>query len=477
MKKTVTGICFGLLLVAAGAFVRAQAPNQAHWPQWRGPFFNGVARGDAPTIWSDTSNIKWKADIPGRGHSTPVIWGDKIFLTTAIPTGKPPAAPPATDAAPVAGSSSPPSAPPGNPQSAPGGAQPGGGQQQRGRRPGGDTGPQAEQKFDVLCLDRKTGKLLWQRTAKVAVPHEGYHRAYGSFASSSPVTDGKFVYVSFGSRGIYCYDFNGKLIWQKDLGVQMRMRLAFGEGSGTLLSGERLILLFDQEADSFIVSLNKRTGKELWRVPRDERSSWSTPLAVEHAGRKQVVVTGTTKVRSYDPENGKVLWESAGLGGNTIPVPVDQNGVVYVMSGFRDPKLMAIKLGKEGDLTGSDSILWSHTRGLAYTTSPVLHENKLYVVTDNGMISAFNATTGEPHYAQVRLPKAANLKASPVGANGKLYLATEDGDVIVLKMGEKFEVIGTNTLEDQVFIATPVIAGDELFLRGQNHLFCISQKK
>jgi len=473
MKKVVTGVCFALLLAAAPLVsVQAQRPDQAHWPQWRGPFFNGMARGDAPTVWSDTSNIKWKTAIPGRGYSTPVIWGDKIFLTTAIPTGKPAAAPPARDAAPLASA---PSAPSGN--QPPGGPSGSGPQQRRGRGPGGDTGPQAEHKFDLLCLDRKTGKVLWQRTAKVAVPHEGYHRAYGSFASSSPVTDGKYVYVSFGSRGIYCYDFNGKLIWQKDLGVQMRMRLSFGEGSGPLLFGNRLFLVFDQEAESFIVSLDKRTGKELWRVPRDERSSWSTPLAVDHAGRKQIVVTGTTRVRSYDPENGKVLWEAAGLGANAIPVPVYQDGVVYVMSGFRDPRLMAIKLGKEGDLSGTDAIVWSHTRGLAYTTSPVLYDNKLYVVTDNGMISVFNGATGDPHYAQQRLPKAYNLKASPVGANGKLYLATEDGDVVVLRMGEKFEVVGTNTLEDQVFIATPVIAGGELFLRGQNHLFCISQEK
>jgi outer membrane protein assembly factor BamB len=329
----------------------------------------------------------------------------------------------------------------------------------------------------VLCLDRKSGKLLWQRTAKVSVPHEGHHRAYGSFASNSPVTDGKYVYASFGSRGIYCYDFNGKLMWEKDPGVQMKIRLAFGEGTAPLLLGDRLILVFDHEAGSFIVALDKRNGKELWRAARDEGSSWSTPLAIDHEGRKQVIVTATRKVRSYDPENGKVLWEAAGLGANAIPVPVYQNGVVYVMSGYRDPRLMAIKLGKEGDLTGSDSILWSQTRGLSYTTSPVLYDNKLYVATDNGMISAFNATTGEPHFAQVRLPKSYNLKASPVGANGKLYLATEDGDVVVLRMGEKFEVIATNTLEDQVFIATPVIAGGELFLRGQNKLFCISQAK
>ena len=457
MKKTVIGLCLIVFIAGTCASVRAQVSDNAHWPQWRGPFFNGMARGDAPTEWSDTSNIKWKVEIPGRGFSTPVIWGDKIFVTTAIPTGKPAVAQPTPTPTPSTG------------QPAPG--------EQPERRRGRESGPQVEHKFDVLALDRKTGKLLWQKTARVAVPHEGYHRAYGSFASNSPVTDGKYVYASFGSRGIYAYDFNGKLIWEKDLSVQMKMRLAFGEGTAPLLLGDRLVHVFDHEEGSFIVALDKRTGKELWRTPRDERSSWSTPYAIEHAGRKQVVVTGTTKVRSYDPDSGKVLWEAAGLGSNPIPVPVNQNSVVYVMSGHRDPRLMAIKLGKEGDLTGTDAILWSHTRGISYTASPVLYENKLYVVTDSGLVTAFNATTGEPHYAQVRLPKTYNLKASPVGANGKLYLATEDGDVVVVKMGEKFEVIATNTLEDQIFIATPVIAAGELYLRGQNHLFAISQKK
>jgi len=225
------------------------------------------------------------------------------------------------------------------------------------------------------------------------------------------------------------------------------------------------------------VALDKRNGKELWRVKREEPSSWSTPLAIEHGGRTEIVVSATNKVRSYDAATGKVLWESAGLGSNVIPVPTHQTGVVFVMSGHRDPKLMAIKLGKQGDLTGSDSIVWSHTRGVPYTASPVLYENKLYVVTDSGMVSAFNATTGEPYYHQTRLPKGYNLKASPVGANGKLYLATEDGDVVVLKMGEKFEVIATNHLTDQIFIATPVIADGEIFLRGQNTLFCISDKR
>lgn len=447
MKKTSSVVVLAFLL-ASISFVIAQAQTAAHWPQWRGPFFNGMARGDGPTTWSDTSNIKWKTEIPGRGHSTPAIWGDRIFVTTAVPIGKPAAS----------------------------GTFPTSGEAQRGGA-GGGAGPLVEHRFDVLCLDRKTGKILWQRTAKTATPHEGYHRAYGSFASNSPVTDGKYVYASFGSRGIYAYDFNGKLIWQTDAGVQMKMRLAFGEGTAPLLAGDRLFLVFDYEGESFMIALDKRNGKELWRAARDERSSWSTPLAIEHGGRTEIVVSATNKVRSYDPETGKVLWESAGLGANAIPVPVYQNGIVYVMSGYRDPKLMAIKLGKQGDLTGSDAIVWSHTRGLAYTASPVLFDNKLYVVTDNGMVTAFNATSGEPYYAQTRLPKAYNLKSSPIGANGKLYLATEDGDVVVLKMGEKFEVLATNHLTDQVFIATPAIAAGELYLRGQNTLFCISEKK
>jgi outer membrane protein assembly factor BamB len=443
MKK-LAFVMLGMLFVAV-VVETVHAQTDAHWPQWRGPFFNGMARGDAPTVWSNTKNIKWKAQIPGRGFSTPVIWGDKIFLTTAIPTGK------AAE----------------QPEPAPA----------EGRRGGGGSGPLVEHRFEVLCLDRKTGKLLWQRTAKVATPHEGYHRAYGSFASNSPVTDGKYVYAFFGSRGLFAYDFNGKLMWEKDFGVQLKMRLAFGEGVAPLLLRDQLFLVFDHEAESFMVALDKRNGKELWHSKRDERSSWSTPLAIEHNGRTEIIVSATNKVRSYDARTGKILWESAGLGANVIPVPVHHNGVVYVMSGYRDPKLMAIKLGKDGDLTGSDAIAWSHTRGLAYTTSPVLYDNTLYVVTDNGMVSAFNAVTGEPFYAQTRLPKTYNFKASPVGANGKLYLATEDGDVVVLKLGEKFEVLATNTLTDQVFIASPVIADGEIYLRGQNTLFCIREEK
>lgn len=439
--------------------------DAAHWPEWRGPYKNGMARGDAPTTWSDTKNIKWKTEIPGRGFSTPVIWGDKVFLTSAVQTGKTPVPTP-TPAPPPQDAGATPRSPTADAQTPRRGGRQGG--------PGGGAGGSIEHKFVVICLDRKTGKVIWQKTARVATPHEGYHRTYGSFASNSPITDGKHLYVSFGSRGIYCYDLNGKLIWEKDLGVQMRMRLQFGEGSAPALDKGRIFLTFDQEGGSFFIALDKRTGKQLWRAERDEPSSWSTPLVIEHGGRRQVIVSATRKVRSYDVETGKLIWECAGLGSNVISAPVYQEGVVFVMSGHRDPKLMAIKLGKEGDLSGTDAVLWSHTRGISYTLSPVLHEGKLYVVTDSGQVSSFNLTTGEPYYHQVRLPRPYNFKASPVGANGKLYLASEEGDVLVVKLGEKFEVVATNTLADQVFIASPVIAGGQLFLRSQNSLYCIS---
>jgi outer membrane protein assembly factor BamB len=466
MKK-VTALSWFLLLAVslASVFVATSTSKDAHWPHWRGPSFNGVAPTAAPVEFSDTKNVKWKVAIPGRGFSTPVIWGDRIFLTTAVPTGntaRPEAAPePAVQ---------------GSPQGPPQG--PG---QRQGRRggggPGGGSGANEEQKFIVMALDRKTGKTIWERVAKVVTPHEGYHRQYGSFASNSPITDGQYLYASFGSRGIFCYDLNGKLIWEKDPGVQMRMRLQFGEGSGPMLYNNLVIQNYDHQGDSFILALDKRNGKEVWRTSRDEQSAWSAPFVADHKGKKQIIVSATGKVRSYNPDDGTLIWEAAGLGANVIPMPVQQGDIVYVMSGFRDPKLMAVRLGREGDLTGTDAILWTQTRGLSYTPSPVLHDNKFYTLTDNGMLSCFNATTGEPYYHQQRLPQADSFKASLIGADGKLYTASESGVVTVIKMGEKFEVIATNTLEDQMFVASPIVAAGELFLRSKAHLFCISDGK
>ncbi len=416
-------------------------PEETSWPYWRGPAADGMAVGDAPLHWSATQNVRWKTDIPGLGNSSPVVWGDRIFLTTAVKTGTPAEVQPTAER----------------------------------WNPHGGSGPQVEHRYDVLCLDRGTGKVLWRRTAKTAVPHEGFHSTYGSFASNSPVTDGRNVFAFFGSRGMYCYDMNGSLVWQKDFGVQMRMKMSFGEGTAPVLAGDRVIIIFDHEGDSFIVALDKATGKEVWRTSRDEKSNWSTPLVLEYGGRKQIVVSASKKVRSYDFDTGRLIWECAGLGANTIPQPVRQDDLVFVMSGFRDPMLMAIRLGRRGDLTGSDAVVWSQTRGNSYTPSPVIHDNKLYVLTDTGMVSCYNARTGVPFYHQVRLPKSYSFKSSPVGANGKLYLASENEDVVVLRMGEKYEVLATNTLADETFIATPAIAGGEIFLRSRKRLYCIHE--
>jgi outer membrane protein assembly factor BamB len=444
------------------------AAGQAWWPHWRGPAQTGVVSGTAPLRWSDTQNIAWKVEIPGRGHSTPVIWGDRIFLTTAVPTGRRPEAAAAGEggeAAAGAGSGR------GGGRGGFGGGRGGGG----GRRGGGEA--LEEHRFEVMALDRLTGKMLWTRTATTAVPHEGHHPMYGSFASNAPTTDGQRIYASFGSRGLYVFDMDGRPVWQKDFGLKMRMFNGFGEGVGPVLDNGRLILLFDHEDEGFLTVLDAASGKELWRVARSDGTNWSAPFVVTHAGKKQIVVNSSRKVRAYDYETGTPIWEAAGLGRNTIPRAVQHEDILLVMSGFVSPALMAIRLGREGDLTGTDAILWTMNRGLSYTASPVLLDGVLYFITDSAMVSAVEVTTGKAVYQQVRLPKPYNIKASPIAVNGHLYFATEEDDVVVAKVGTTFDVVGTNSLADQTFIASPIVADGDIFLRSQTHLFRISDKR
>ena len=408
------------------------------WRQWRGPFNNGMAQGDAPLQWDDRTNVRWALAVPGRGHSTPVIAGDRLFLTTAVPTGK------------------------GTPPATPG-------------RAGGGAGAGLEHRFEVIAVDRRTGTIAWQRTPTVATPHEGHHRAYGSFASNSPVTDGTRVFAFFGSRGLYAYDLDGTLVWHKDFGVKMRMDMAFGEGTPLTLYDNRLLLHYDHLDHGFVVMLDAATGREIWRVARTEPYNWAAPFVAEHDGRRQVILSGLT-VRSYDFATGALIWEVAGLGENTIPQPVQHGDLIFAMSGHTVRMLMAIRLGRTGRLTGTDAVVWSTARGASYTPSPVLHDNRLYVLTDGGQLSVFNATTGKPHYQQARLPKPYNFKASPVGASGKLYLASEDEDVVVVQMGDAFKVLATNTMAGQSFIASPVIVDGDIYLRSRTHLFRIGAR-
>jgi outer membrane protein assembly factor BamB len=431
-----------LLLTVAVSALSAQTRTTDSWPHWRGPAHNGVAAGNLPVTWSDRSNVRWKIEIPGRGYSTPVAWGDRLFLTTAVPTGQKGAASAAV---------------------------------QGGGRAGGGAGAGEEHRFEVMAIDRATGKVAWQRTAVTAVPHEGYHHLYGSFASNAPATDGERVYAFFGSRGLFVFDLNGKPLWRKDFGLKMQMRLAFGEGTGVVVHQGQVFLQFDHQQEGFVVALNAADGKELWRVPRMENSSWSTPLVVEHGGSRQVVVSADTKVKAYDASNGKLVWEIAGLGTNPIPQPVQHGDTVVLMSGYRSPRLMAVRLGRTGDLTGTDAVAWETVKGTSYTASPALHDGRLYVIADNGMLSVFDVKTGQPHYLQARLPQPYNFKASPLVANGRVYLATEEGDVVVVKAGNAFEVMATNTLTDQSFVASPIALGNDLFLRSRTHLFRIAQ--
>ena len=518
-----TALTVSLSLATALALF-AEPKIKDSWHQWRGPHNNGVAESDAPLNFSDTKNVKWKIKIPGKGNSTPVIWDDTIYLTTAVPVP--------TEPIPEADARGGPGGPGGPPRGARGpGARGGGGfdparmlerlpeeqrkqaeellkgrsprdlsdeerqkfreimraafggrggpgrggpgRRGRGRGPGGGAGPLVNHKFVVMAIDKNSGKVLWEQTATEQTPHEGHHRQYGSFASNSPVTDGETLYVNFGSRGVYAYDLNGNLKWKKDLG-KLEMRMGFGEGIAPLLHENYLVIQNDHEGQSYIVVLDKRNGKELWRAERDEHSSWPQPIVVEHGGRKQLV-TSSMRVRAYDLETGDLVWEAGGLGGNAIPAVINvDNEMVIAMTGWRDANALAIKLGGKGDLTdNADYIKWTNQKGNSYTASPVLHDGILYFVTDRGMVSAVDAKTGEKFYHQQRLPESYTFKASPVAASGKLYLASEEGDVTVLKLGKTYEVLATNKMGDEMFVSSPVIVGGDLFLRSQDELFCI----
>jgi outer membrane protein assembly factor BamB len=264
-------------------------------------------------------------------------------------------------------------------------------------------------------------------------------------------------------------------MWERQ-SPALKMAGTFGEGTPTVIDDKAVYLKYDHQGGSYLLALDKATGKDLWRVERDDVSSWSPPYLLEHGGKRQLVLSASKKTRSYDPATGKLIWECAGLGTNVIPAPVAADGMVYVMSGHRNPNLQAIRLGREGDLTGTDAVAWTNVRGNSYTPSPVLHEGRLYFISDNGTLSCLNARDGSAHYQQQRLPKPYSVKASPVGANGKLYIATEDGDVVVVKMGDTFEVVATNTIPDQMFIATPAIMEGWIYLRGPGTLYGIRQE-
>ena len=372
----------GMAWIAAMVFALAagagdfESQRWHNWHQWRGPSADGIAyHANAPLNWDQNNNIQWKVEIPGSGSSTPIVWDDRLYLTTAIDTGRRPESTPGAAAGEGRGEE--------QQAEQPLDQQPL--DQQPGRRKGGGgmfggTRPDTIFQFVVLCLDRQSGKVIWQQIATETVPHEGHHRDHG-YASASVTTDGHSLYVSFGSRGIYCYDLEGNLRWSRDLG-RMRTRSAFGEGTSPVVHGDSLIVNWDHEDDSFIVCLDTATGQDKWRVNRDEATSWTTPLVIEHKGVTQVIVNGANRTRSYDLANGEQIWACGGQTGNPIPSLVAANGVVYCMTGFRGNSLKAISLDSKGDITETDQVIWERDRGTPYVPSP-LYDGLLYFTRAN----------------------------------------------------------------------------------------------
>ena len=458
-----------ILVFALPAIVSLAAPANQNWPTWRGPLHNGVSPGgDPPTEWSETKNVKWKVKVPGRGTSTPIIWENQIFLHSAIATGKKieaPAAKPETGG-PAAGALA---------QAPDGGAERPRSRGGRGGGGGGSQKPNEVMRFEIISLDRNTGAILWQKPLREELPHEGHHGDHG-FASYSPVTDGQHLVSYFGSRGLHCMDLKGNIKWQKDLG-KMQTKNSFGEGSSPTLHQNAVVALFDHEGADFIAAFDKTSGKELWRTPRDEDTTWSTPLVVTVDGKQQVVVSATKKIRSYDLASGKQIWECAGMTANSIPSPVTADGILYATSGFRGSALLAIKLAAAtGDITDGPAIVWKHNKSTPYVPSPLLYGDKLYFFAgNNAMLSCFDVKSGKPLIDAERVEDLQGVYASPVGAKDRVYLVGRNGAAKVIKNADKIEILASNRLDDRID-ASPAIVGKELFLRGHEHLYCLAEK-
>lgn len=414
----------------------------SYWSQWRGPLGTGVSPHARPPVeWSEERNIRWKLPLPGKGHSTPVIWGDRLFVTMAVPYGE--------------------DLPP-----------------KYSGTPGGhdEVAITHRHKFMVMAVNRKDGKILWERTVREELPHQGGHLT-ASLASPSPVTDGERLFAFFGSWGLYCLDLDGTLLWQSDLG-QLNVMHGHGEGSSPALHGDTLIVNWDHEGDSFLVAFEKRTGKQRWKTARERASSWTTPIVVEHGNTAQVIVSGSERLRGYDLDTGNLIWEGGGLSvENVVSSPVAGHGMVFTGSTYDRPGIMAVRLdGAKGDLTGTKQVVWRRNRGAPYVPTPLLYGDALYFLYHfQGILTRVNARTGEDQPGSIRLPGIRDVYASPVAASGRVYVTSREGVTLVLKDGDQPEVLAQNRLDD-TFNASPALAGNELFLRGERSLYCIAEK-
>ena len=436
-----SGIVLIFLAIPAAGDDDGSADADHYWPQWRGPLSTGVApHANPPVAWSESKNIRWKINLPGIGHSTPIVWDDRVFITTAVPYGN--ALEPRYSGAAGAHDNVP---------------------------------VTRHHKFVVLAINRCDGKIIWQRTVRKELPHEGGHYSGGQ-ASHSPVTDGEHLFAFFGSHGLYCVDLDGVLQWEMDLG-DMQSLHGHGEGSSPALYGDTVIVNWDHEGQSFVIAFDKRTGKQRWRVAREEVTSWATPIVVEHDGKAQVIISGTNRVRGYDVATGHVIWECGGLSANIVASPVSADGMVYAGSSYDKRAFLAIRLdGAKGDITGTDQVVWHRVRGTPYVPSPLLLGDALYFLAHyQGILSRVNAKTGEDQPGPFRLGDIHNVYASPVGAADRVYITDRDGTTLVISHADKPRVLAVNRLDDS-FSASAAFTGHELFLRGQKNLYCIAEE-
>jgi outer membrane protein assembly factor BamB len=418
---------------------------QSNWPQWRGLDASGVStETNLPSEWDETKNIRWKTTIPGRGHSSPIVWGTRVFLTTAI---EGPVVPGAEAVRHIR-------------------------QGQEYKHPD-SVGADHSYTLKLLCIELDTGKIVWDKTVYEGTVYDNRHRK-NTYASSTPVTDGQFIYVSFEAEGLYCYDFNGKRVWKASLGKIAKGGM--GPGTSPVLFQNLVILQCDQEygEGSFIAAVDKKTGKEVWRAARNQRRSWATPLLIRSSDRNELVTSGPQKIIAYDPLSGKELWSAPGVESNPIPSPVAGRDLVYVTAGSDAKRALAIRTGGSGDLTNSSNLVWRYEKGTAYVPSPILYNDYLYLLTDAGAITCLEAATGKLIY-QARMPVATQFTASPVAFDGKLMIVSEDGDSFIVKAGPTPQVLFSNPLGEPVY-ASPAISNGNILVRGASTLFCISNK-
>jgi len=444
VKRIALTLIVGISLGFAALNFLAGKASAGNWPQWRGPDGSGISNEkNLPSEWSPTKNIKWKTPIDGRAHSSPIVWGNKVFLTTAVEGPEVPGANAVKHV--VEGD-------------------------KEFLHPD-SVGANRKHTFKVICLDRDSGKILWQSTAWEGTPYDNRHRK-SSYAASTPATDGKLVYAYFGTEGLYAYDFKGNLAWKAQLGNIATVGM--GTGTSPILFDNVVIVQCDEDngVASFIVALDKKTGKEVWKTPRKVQVSWSTPLLVRTAKRAELIASGTESVIAYDPATGKELWQHKGVESNAIPSPVANNEMVYLVAGFPAKIAMAIRLGQTGDLTGTPNVPWKYSKGTAYVPSPILYGEYLYLTTDRGILTCIDARTGEVKYEGGRIPIPATFTASPVAFEGKILMTSEDGDTFIVKSGPKHEILGTNSIGEPVY-ASPAIADGRIFIRGEKNLYCI----